>query len=206
MVASNNRQSYDNIYILNRYGGREVVRMSNDILTSILEYSESLVDEAHDIANDIQVQMLSKIKQVTPIRNYSKNTQIVKRIIVHRSPNVPKAIREEKNWKYQPGVTKESWKRLTTNVLGTFYPVYSYSLQQSTIGTNIRSTRSPRTIYAVRNTTRWSIIHLINFTHDTVAHNKTYLDSSKGSNFVTEVQNWGERELKRRLQEIFDAR
>lgn len=199
-----NRRSYDNVYVINDYGGREAVRMSNDILTSILEYSESLVDEAHDIANDIQEKMLEKIVNVTPVRKYSTHTQVVSRIIVHRSePNVPKAIRERKDSKYQPGTTRQSWKRLTTNNLGSNV----YSLLQSSIGSNIRSPGAKtRTVYAVRNTTRWSIIHLINFTHDTVAHNKTYLDSSKGSNFVTEVQNWGERELKRRLQEIFDAR
>lgn len=198
-----NRRSYDNIYVINDYGGREAVRMSDDILTSILDYSTAIIDESHDIANDIQKQMLTKIQQVTPVRKYSTNTQVVKRIIVHRSPPaVPKAIRQEKAAKYQPGVTRESWKRLTTNNLGANV----HSILQSNIGSNIRSDHKTRTIYAVRNTTRWSIIHLINFDHDTVAHKIKYIESSKGSNFVTEVQEWGKRELERRLQEILNER
>lgn len=170
-MASNNRQSYDNIYVINQYGGREAIRMSNDILTSILDYSNAIIDESHEIANDIQEQMLTKIKQVTPVRKYSTNTQVVKRIIVHRSPPaVPKAIRQEKAAKYQPGMTRKSWKRLTTHNLEGMYSFGggTHSILQSTIGTNIRSAQTPRTIYAVRNTARWSIIHLLNFGHDTI--------------------------------------
>lgn len=197
------RKSEDRIYWLNKYGVRLATQMTDDILTSILDYSQAIVDESHDIANDIQKQMLNKITRITPVRDYSTHTQEVSRIIVHRhEPDVPMAVRERKADKYQPGTTKDSWRRLTTSSLGKA----EYSIAHSRVGYTTREKSQTRTIYAIRNVTRWSIIHLLNFKHDTVAHEVRYLESAKGSNFVTDVQNWGRQELDRRLKEYFDAK
>lgn len=197
------RKSEDRIYWLNKYGVRFATQMTDDILTSILDYSQAIVDESHDIAKDIQKQMLNKIIERTPVRDYSTHTQEVSRIIVHRhDPDVPMAIREIKADKYQPGTTRDSWQRLTTYVLGGA----EFSIKHSRVGFTTREKSQTRTIYAIRNVTRWSIIHLLNFNHDTVAHGVRYLESTEGSNFVTDVQNWGKKELDRRLKEYFDAK
>lgn len=198
------RKNYSNVSFSDKYGVRNEVSMGDDLLKSILTYTQSLSSEAHVAAKEIQAEMKERIEIATPIRNYSTHTQVVSKIVAHRNPpTVLRAVKQVKNDKYQPGTTKKSWKYLTTNNLfgGT-----SRALRQSRIGATLSTDTSPRTIYAIRNTTRWSIIHLLNATHDTVSHKVRYIESSKGSGFVTKVQEWGQAELDKRLSKIIEKK
>ncbi len=200
-----NIKNDNNVSWYNDYGARFETSMGDDLLKSILTYTQSLSKEAHQAAKDVQKQMLAMVESKTPIRQYSTHTQNVQRITVHRSKNVPKAVHCPKAAKYQPGVTKASWKYLTSSTLfrSSSDP---QALLWSRVGSTLPTDKEPRIVYAVRNTTRWSIIHLINFDHDTVAHDNRYLNSSKGSGFVTSVQDWGIEELDKKLSKFLERK
>ena len=123
--------------------------------------------------------MKPMVEEKSPVRVYSTNTQVVKRIIVHRVPGVTAAVRQVKEAKYQPGYFKQGW---------------AYG--------NIKL-KNGREIYGVRNRAMPTVTHLLNFNHNLLTHGK-FRGVVRGTGFVDEVQDWGARELERRLSEFLE--
>ena len=119
------------------------------------------------------------VENKSPVRHYSTHTQTVSRIIVHRGPSVPKAVKQVKEEKYQPGYFRQGW---------------AYG--------NIKL-KNGREIYGVRNRAMPTVTHLLNFNHNLITHGK-FRGEVQGTGFVEEAQNWGIRELERRLSEFLE--
>lgn len=157
--------------------------MSERILRDMGQYTDEVVSRSRQEAIAVRNAMKPMLEAASPIRHYSTNTQTVRRIVVHRNPpSVPKAVKEIKAAKYQPGYFKVGW---------------NYG--------NIKAGRN-REIYGVKNKNMPTVVHLVNFTHDIVAHGMRYINAAHGSNLVDNVQNWGARELERRLSEFLERR
>lgn len=156
-----------------------VEEVSERVIRDMSQYSREVVEKAQQTAKAVRNEMKPKLEETSPVRHYSTNTQVVKRIIVHRSPSVPKAVKQVKEPKYQPGYFKQGW---------------AYG--------NIRL-RNGREIYGVRNRNMPTVTHLINFDHALFVH-RQLAGKVEGSGFVDEVQNWGVRELERRLSEFLE--
>ena len=123
--------------------------------------------------------MKPMVENKSPVRHYSTHTQTVSRIIVHRGPSVPKAVKQVKEEKYQPGYFRQGW---------------AYG--------NIKL-KNGREIYGVRNRAMPTVTHLLNFNHNLITHGK-FRGEVQGTGFVEEAQNWGIRELERRLSEFLE--
>ena len=156
-----------------------VDELAERVIRDMSQYSNEVVERSRAVAKTVRNEMKPKLEAVSPIRHYSTNTQVVKRIIVHRSPNVPRAIKQVKEEKYQPGYFKRGW---------------AYG--------NIRL-RDGREIYGVRNRNMPTVTHLLNFDHVLFAHKKL-VGKVEGTSLVDDVQNWGARELERRLSEFLE--
>ena len=156
-----------------------VDELAERVIRDMSQYSNEVVERSRAVARAVRNEMKPKLEAVSPIRHYSTNTQVVKRIIVHRSPNVPRAIKQVKEEKYQPGYFKKGW---------------AYG--------NIRL-RDGREIYGVRNRNMPTVTHLLNFDHALFAHKKL-VGKVEGTSLVDDVQNWGARELERRLSEFLE--
>lgn len=156
-----------------------VEELSAALMRDMGQYTEETVEKAQTAAKEVRSLMKPKLEAVSPVRKYSTNTQVVKKIIVHRSPSVPKAVKEVKADKYQPGYFKQGW---------------AYGL--------IR-TKDGREIYGVRNKNMPTVVHLLNFGHDLFTHGRLRGKVS-GSELVDDVQSWGEQELERRLSEFLE--
>lgn len=186
-----NRKSYNRVAYYDRYGGRHDLTLSQNVMYSILEYTEAIHDDAIDAAQDIQKEMLNKIIDRTPVRDYPWNGGVI-------------STRADK---YQPGVTKRGWIRVTNP--GVLNDTNNYAMKQSRIGSNIVKDSQPRTVFAIRNKYRAPTIHLINFGHDLILEKRkkrTYLGNVKGLYFVSEVQEWGRNELDKRIKQILESK
>lgn len=186
-----NRKSYNRVAYYDRYGGRHDLTLSQNVMYSILEYTEAIHDDAIDAAQDIQKEMLNKIIDRTPVRDYPWNGGFI-------------GTREEK---YQPGVTKQSWIRVKNP--GVLNDQKNYAMRQSRIGANIIKDSQPRTVFAIRNKRRAPLIHLLNFGHELILEKdkkRRYSGKVKGLYFVSEVQEWGRNELDRRIKQILDSK
>lgn len=122
--------------------------LADRIIRDMTQYSDEVVKKSKEAAKAVRNQMKPMLEERSPIRKYSTNTQVIKRIIVHRGENVPKAVHQIKEEKYQPGYFKKGW---------------AYG--------NIRL-RDGREIYGVRNRNMPTVTHLLNFGHALFAHTK----------------------------------
>ena len=156
-----------------------VDELAERVIRDMSQYSNEVVERSRAVAKTVRNEMKPKLEAVSPTRHYSTNTQVVKRIIVHRSPNVPRAIKQVKEEKYQPGYFKQGW---------------AYG--------NIRL-RDGREIYGVRNRNMPTVTHLLNFDHALCSHKKL-VGKVEGTSLVDDVQNWGARERERRLSEFLE--
>ena len=154
--------------------------LANRVIRDMTQYSDEVVNRSKEVAKAVRNQMKPMLEERSPIRKYSTNTQIVKRIIVHRGENVPKAVRQIKEEKYQPGYFKRGWVQ------------------------GIVKVNNHRELYGVYNKNIPTIPHLLNTTHDIVAHDIKYYNAAAGTQLITDVQNWGEKELERRLSEFLE--
>ena len=156
-----------------------VDELAERVIRDMSQYSNEVVERSRAVAKAVRNEMKPKLEAVSPVRHYSTNTQVVKRIIVHRSANVPRAIKQVKEEKYQPGYFKQGW---------------AYG--------NIKL-KNGREIYGVRNRAMPTVTHLLNFNHNLITHGK-FRGEVQGTGFVEEAQNWGIRELERRLSEFLE--
>ena len=186
-----NRKSYNKVAYYDMYGTRRELTLGHDIMYSILEYSEAINEDAIDAAQDIQKKMLKKITDRTPVRHYPWNGGVI----------------GTRGDKYQPGVTKRSWTRVKNP--GVLNDRNNYAMRQSRIGANIVKDSQPRTVFAIRNTKRAPIIHLLNFGHELIlgrSEKRRHSGEVKGLYFVSEVQEWGRNELDKRIKEILNSK
>lgn len=153
--------------------------LAERLIRDMSQYTDEVVKKSKDAALAVRNQMKPMVEERSPVRVYSTNTQVVKRIIVHRVPGVTAAVRQVKESKYQPGYFKQGW---------------AYG--------NIKL-KNGREIYGVRNKAMPTVTHLLNFDHNLLTHGK-YRGVVEGTSFVDEVQNWGVRELERRLSEFLE--
>lgn len=152
---------------------------SNKMFSDIVNYTSDVVEKAEDAAKKISKDMAAMAEEASPVRHYSTHTQTVKRIVVHRAPpTVPKAIREVKDDKYQPGYFKKGW---TTGQI------------------KLKNGK----IFGARNRNMPTVTHLLNFDRNLITHGQ-FRRIVKGTGFVDEVQDWGTRELERRLSEFLN--
>ena len=154
--------------------------LAERVIRDMTQYSDEVVKKSKEAAKAVRNQMKPMLEERSPIRKYSTNTQVIKRIIVHRGENVPKAVHQIKEEKYQPGYFKRGWTH------------------------GIVKVNSHRELYGVYNKNIPTIPHLLNTTHDIVAHGIKYFNAATGTRIITDVQNWGERELERRLSEFLE--
>ncbi|WP_432651529.1 hypothetical protein [Huintestinicola sp.] len=149
--------------------------LSEQIFNDILKYTNDVKKKAHSAALDIEKQMVKMAENASPVREYPK---VVKRITVRRSPGSPKAVKVIQPERYQPGYFKKGW------VTGTI------------------KTKSGR-LYAARNKNMPTVTHLLNFDHKLITH-RVCRGVVYGTHFVEKIQDWGERELDRRLSEFLE--
>ncbi len=149
--------------------------LGEQIYSDILKYTSEVRLKASSAACDIQKQMVKMAEERSPVREYPK---VVRRITVHRSANAPKAVKQVKEGRYQPGYFKKGWTSGTVK------------------------TKSGR-IYGARNRNMPTVTHLLNFDHILIAHGRA-AGTVYGSGFLDDVQDWGEKELDRRLSEFLD--
>lgn len=153
--------------------------LAERVIRDMSQYSDEVVKKSREAAKAVRNQMKPMVENKSPVRRYSTHTQTVSRIIVHRSPGVPKAVKQVKEEKYQPGYFKQGW---------------AYG--------NIKL-KNGREIYGVRNRAMPTVTHLLNFNHNLITHGK-FRGEVPGTGFVEEAQNWGIRELERRLSEFLE--
>lgn len=153
--------------------------LAERVIRDMSQYSDEVVKKSREAAKAVRNQMKPMVENKSPVRHYSTHTQTVSRIIVHRGPGVPKAVKQVKEEKYQPGYFKRGW---------------AYG--------NIRL-RDGREIYGVRNRNMPTVTHLLNFDHALFAHRKL-VGKVEGTSLVDDVQDWGARELERRLSEFLE--
>lgn len=158
-----------------------IEELSTRVIRDMSQYSDETVQRAREAAKDVRKEMKPRLEAVSPVRHYSTNTQVVSRIIVHRSNSVPRAVKQVKEARYQPGYFKTGW---------------AYG--------NIRL-RDGREIYGVRNKNMPTVTHFLNFDHSLFTHGRA-AGTVKGTGFVDDVQNWGISELDRRLSEFLERR
>lgn len=151
--------------------------LGEQIYSDILNYTSGVKKSAEFIAEDIQKQMVKKAEEASPKREYPS---VVRRITVHRSKNVPKAKKEIKADYFQPGYFRKGW---TTGSIKT----------------------KNGKIYGARNRNMPTVTHLLNFEHNIIAHGE-YKGVVPETKFVDNVQEWGEKELDRRLSEFLEKR
>ena len=149
--------------------------LGEQIYSDILNYTNGVKKSAEFIAEDIQKQMVKKAEEASPTRQYPA---VVRKITVHRSKAAPKAIKEIRPDRFQPGYFKQGW---TTGTI---------------------KTKSGR-LYGVFNKNMPTVTHLLNFNHNLITHGK-FRGEVQGTGFVEEAQNWGIRELERRLSEFLE--
>ena len=152
---------------------------SNKMFSDIVNYTSDVVEKAEDAAKKISKDMAAMAEVASPVRHYSTHTQTVKRIVVHRAPpTVPKAIREVKDDKYQPGYFKKGW---TTGQI------------------KLKNGK----IFGARNRNMPTVVHLVHFGHNLITHGKGG-GIVQGSYLLDHVQEWGEREFERQIDEFLD--
>lgn len=157
-----------------------VDELAERVIRDMTQYSEEVKKKSREAAKAVRDQMKPMVESKSPIRKYSTHTQTVKKIMVYRSPpEVPRAIKRVKENKYQPGYFKQGWTYGTITM------------------------KKGREIYGVRNKNMPTVTHLLNFNHNLLTHGK-FRGEVQGTGFVDEVQNWGARELERRLSEFLD--
>ncbi len=84
-----------------------------------------------------------------------------------------------RNYKTAPGTMRQNWGNATLNKM-------------------VKDAK----IKAVRNKVLPSVVHLVNFNHMIKAHGRI-VGEYKGTNFVTDVQEWGNKELDKKIKEIY---
>ena len=85
-----------------------VDELAERVIRDMSQYSNEVVERSRAVAKTVRNEMKPKLEAVSPIRHYSTNTQVVKRIIVHRSPNVPRAIKQVKEEKTKLSISKRN--------------------------------------------------------------------------------------------------
>ncbi len=164
---------------MNRYSAE----IGNEITRDIEKWTTENVKKIETEAKKIQKQMKKKLEEATPIRNYPYNGGTVMKIVVSRRKNA-KAIKEPAE--HQPGTFKKTgWSSVT--------------LKEKFARNN-----SVQFTYGVRKKVFPTLVHLLNFDHDVVAHGERTGVVVHGSRFVSDVQEWGRKELEKKIKEIFE--
>lgn len=158
--------------------------IGKEITRDMEKWTRENVGEVETAAKKIQHQMKRKLDEVSPVRDYPYNNGTVMKIIVFRSKNNKKAIK--KPAEHQPGTFKKTgWLNVK-------------------LKENFRAPNgSVRFIYAVRKKDFPTMVHLLNFDHDLIAHGKRTGVVVHGSSFVSDVQKWGVNELDKKIKEVF---
>lgn len=153
--------------------------LGEQIFRDIVSYTNEVKNKSHKTAAEIQKAMIPRITAASPIRHYSTHTQEVKRIVVHRHPpTIPKATKQVKEDKYQPGYFKKGW-----------------------VKGNIKTKTGK--LYGVRNENMPTVVHLVNFGHDLISHG-VGVGIVQGSFIVDKVEAWAEKELDAKLSEFLE--
>lgn len=162
----------------------------DDMIRDMTAYTEEVKENAHRIAKNIRNRdMVQKLTDLSPVRNYSTHTQVVSEIIVHRNKEyrnidgrymntggdeysalsglkiAKKAIHKEKGEQYQPGYFKKGW-----------------------VKHDLHSRDRYKTIYGVRNKNIPTVVHLLNYDHELITHNK-HRGVVHGTGFVDNVSD-----------------
>lgn len=82
--------------------------------------------------------------------------------------------------KTEPGTMRKNWANASLSRLG----------------------RQNVKIKAVRNKAMPTVVHLVNFGHAVKAHGRI-VGEYKGNGFVSDVQEWGNKELEKKIREIY---
>lgn len=82
--------------------------------------------------------------------------------------------------KTEPGTMRKNWINISLSRLG----------------------KTQGKIKAVRNKAMPTVVHLINFDHMIKAHGRI-VGEYKGNSFVSDVQEWGNKELEKKIREIY---
>ena len=151
--------------------------LGEQIYSDILNYTNGVKKNSESIVKDIQKQMVKKAEEASPTRQYPA---VVRKITVHRSKAAPKAIKEIRPDRFQPGYFKQGW---TTGTI---------------------KTKSGR-LYGACNKNMPTVTHLLNFDHNLITHGQHW-GVVHGSHFVDKVEEWGEKELDGRLSEFLEKR
>ncbi len=153
--------------------------LAEKLIRDMSQYTDDVVKKSEKAAKAVRNQMKPMVEEKSPVRAYSTHTQVVKRIIVHRVPGVTSAVKQVKEDKYQPGYFKQGWDYGKIKL------------------------KNGREIYGVRNKNMPTVTHLLNFDRNLITHGQ-FRRIVKGTGFVDEVQDWGTRELERRLSEFLN--
>lgn len=149
------------------------------ILQDIQKWSGEKQKEINAAAKNIRNQMRRKLEDTTPVQDYPHNNGVVKRIVVHRRGRIP-AVKENAPAHRQPGAMKAGWVNATLK------------------------NKQGRYIIGVRNEALPTVVHLVNFDHDVYSHRKFTGKVFKGTEFVDKVQEWGQEQLDREIQNILN--
>lgn len=153
--------------------------LAEKLIRDMSQYTDDVVKKSEKAAKAVRNQMKPMVEEKSPVRAYSTHTQVVKRIIVHRVPGVTSAVKQVKEDKYQPGYFKQGWDYGKIKL------------------------KNGREIYGVRNKNMPTVTHLLNFDRNLITHGQ-FRRIVKGTGFVDEVQDWGTRELEKRLSEFLN--
>lgn len=82
--------------------------------------------------------------------------------------------------KTEPGTMRQSWGNVTLTKM-------------------VKNTK----IKGVRNKALPTVVHLVNFGHTVKSHGRS-VGEAEGNNFVTDVQEWGNKEFLKKIKEIYE--
>lgn len=173
----NDYSNYQNQNYCNYYFDETDLYYGRAMLDEISQYFGDCTDKLKKAAKYYQTQMLKEIKEQSPV----KKGGTVNRIIVHRSAQVPHAVRVVAGKEKQPGYFKQGWKRIT------------WDHGDDIFGVGVRNKNMPM------------VVHLLNFDHDIVAHGWRKRNAYKGTGFISDIQRKYQDELSDKIEEILDG-
>lgn len=93
---------------------------------------------------------------------------------------IQQSVYPNRHYKTEPGTMRENWANASLSHLGKW----------------------KAQVKAVRNKAMPTVVHLVNFGHIVKAHGRI-VGEYKGNNVVTDVQEWGVKELEKKIKEIY---
>ncbi len=137
-------------------------------------------DIGEQIIKDMQKWSAEKDKEVDKAMSEIQKKMKIDLEFQRSKREKEQSVYPDRRHKTEPGTMRQNWGNVTLTKM-------------------VKNTK----IKAVRNKALPTVVHLVNFGHTIKSHGRT-VGEYKGNDFVSDVQEWGNKELDKKIREIYE--